>query len=173
MAFKRTFRVSTRRSGRRRFVRVTVYEDIAEMRRAAEHYDRDLGIDRTGEFDGAVGITHTYDRFFFDGSGEMDTGHRTPGAALIRLWTGRLGTSVIAHESAHAASGIYQQDCLEKYGSVHDDMENEEILCYLIGDLSARIAGRLYHYGYYAKGASQGGGKERTERGIVVGDAAP
>lgn len=169
MAFKRTFRVSTRHSGRRRFVRVTVYSDLAEMRRAAERYDRDLGIDRTGEFDGAVGITHTYDRFFFDGSGAMDMGRRTPGAALIRLWDQRLGTSVIAHESAHAASGIYQQDCLHEQGSVHDDMENEEILCYLIGDLSARIVDRLYRYGYYGKGD----GKERTEGGTLHGDATP
>ena len=76
-----------------------------------------------------------------------------PSAAHIRMVRGHLGTSVVTHEVAHAALGIYRQDCLARRGSVHDDMEQEETVCYLVGDLAARIVNRLYAYGCYGEGA--------------------
>ena len=143
----RTFRVSTRKSGQRRFVTVTVYDEIDDLRRAAKRHSRRTGTYRDGEFEQALGVTHSFQSVLIDGDGlELRQG---PTAAHIRLWRGRLGTSVVTHEVCHAVSGIYQQDCLEELGSVHENMDNEEVFCYLLGDLSARIVDRLYRYGYY------------------------
>lgn len=147
------FRVSTRHSGLRRFVRVTVYDTVDELRHAADNYSRRLGTYVTGEFDGAHGVTHSFQRILIDSEGE----EQAPGAstaAHIRLHRAALGTSVVTHEVAHAALAVYDQDCLKEMGPVHQDMKQEEILCYLVGDLSARIVNRLYAYGCYEnKGA--------------------
>jgi hypothetical protein len=143
------FRVSTRHSGRRRFVRVTLYDEVAELRRAANRYTRAVGTYTDGEFDRAYGVTHSFVSMFYDEDGTTE--RLGPGAAHIRLSRGFLGTSVVTHEVAHAALGIYRQDCLEKQGSVHEDMEQEETVCYLIGDLTARIVNRLYAYGCYTE----------------------
>lgn len=145
----KSFRVSTRHSGSRRFVRVSVYSDAESMRKAALRYHQQVGFDQVpqDEYDEAYGVTHIVDvtRIHADGS---ET--RNPTAAHIRLYDGALGTSVIAHEATHAAMSIYEQDCLSR-GSVHDGMEFEEILAYLVGDLASRIVGKIYEFGYYEK----------------------
>jgi hypothetical protein len=143
-----TFRVTTRHSGRKRAVTVKVYDTVEELRAAAEAFTRRRGAEQTGEFDRAWGVTHSFDSVMFNEQGEVE--RQGEAAALIRLWRQRLGTSVVTHEVCHAASGIYRSDCHDEHGPVHDDMDNEEIYCYLVGDLTARIVNRLYHYGMYA-----------------------
>lgn len=141
------FRVSTRSSGRRRFVRVSVYDTVEELRAAAHRYTQSVGTYEEGEFSHAYGVTHSFSRFHVMPDGSI--GWSGPSASHIRLWRGALGSSVVTHEAAHAAMGIYGQDCLEKDGPVHDSMDNEEIFCYLLGDLSRAIVDRLYHYELY------------------------
>ncbi|HEX5566004.1 MAG TPA: hypothetical protein VFY14_03525 [Streptomyces sp.] len=130
-----SFRVTTRHTGRPRAVAVKVYENLAELRVAATAFTSAPA----GHFADALGVCHAYAD---DGAG--------PSAALIRLWRQRLGTSVIVHEITHAAAGIYRLDWLPEHGPMHDDLENEEIFCYLVGDLTSRVVARLHHYGMYA-----------------------
>jgi hypothetical protein len=126
------FRVTTRAAGSRRGLAVQVYEDLADLRDAATRY---IGADPS-HFAEALGVCHAY---------------REPGptAALIRLWRHRLDTSVVVHEITHAAMGIYRMDWLPKYGAPEDDMENEETLCYLVGELTRGVVDRLHEYGMY------------------------
>lgn len=148
MALERSFRVSTRHSGTRRFVRVSLYSDVTSMRAAALRHSKREGWIREDEYGKAHAVTHTHDvrQIGTDGS---ET--RSPTAAHIRMYDGALGTGVLTHEVTHAALSIYGQDCLED-GSVHEDMSREEILCYLVGDLAARIVNKIYEFGYYGKG---------------------
>lgn len=148
MALLKSFRVSTRHSGSRRFVRVSVYSDVDSMRAAALRHSRREGWIKDDEYSGAHGVTHIHDVRFYGPGGEET---RSPVAAHIRVYDGALGTGVVTHEIAHAALAIFNQDCLED-GAVHEGMEREEILCYLIGDLSSRIVNKIYEFGFYGKG---------------------
>lgn len=141
--------MSTRQSGRRRFVCVTVYDEIEALRTAASRYSKWTGVYREGEFDAAYGVTHSF-RNVPDEEGRIKA-HRRPTAAHIRLCRGYLSAAIVTHEVCHAATAIYEQDCLDEQGSVHDSVNAEETLCYLVGDLSARIVNRLYFYGYYGE----------------------
>lgn len=148
MALGKSFRVSTRHSGSRRFVRVTIYPDAGSMRDAALRHSQREGYIREDEYYMAHGVTHTIDVLHIGADGSEK---RSPTAAHIRMYDGALGTGVLTHEVTHAALSIYNQDCL-KDGPVHEDMAREEILAYLIGDLTARIVNKIYEFGYYGKG---------------------
>lgn len=142
-----TFRVTTRFSGRRRAVTVKVYDDLDAMRAAADAYATRNGTSPPGNFGDAHGITHAFQTMTIGPDGEVQS--TAEAAALIRFWRQRLGTGVVTHEVAHAASAIYEQDWLPDHGPIHETMDNEEVYCYLIGDLASRIVKRLYHYGMY------------------------
>jgi len=128
-------------------VRVSVYPDVESMRAAALRHSKREGWIREDEYGKAHAVTHTHDVRFIDGKGEET---RSPLAAHIRMYDGALGTGVLTHEVTHAALSIYGQDCLQG-GTVHEDMDREEILCYLVGDLAARIVNKIYEFGYYEK----------------------
>lgn len=145
----RRFKVSTRHSGIRRFVTVTVYDEIDDLRREADRYTVWTGTYREGQFEEALGVTQSFESIVFGDDGEPL--RRGAAGVHIRLWRQRLGTSIVTHEVCHAAAAIYAQDCLKLHGSVHSHTGAEEIFCYLVGDLSARIVDRLYFYGYYAE----------------------
>lgn len=147
MALEKSFRVSTRHSGSRRFVRVFIYSDAGSMRAAALKHSQREGYIHDDEYAAAHGVTHTIDVLHIGADGSEK---RSPTAAHIRMYDGALGTGVVSHEVVHAAMSIYNQDCL-KDGSAHEDMSREEILAYLVGDLAARIVNKIYEFGYYGK----------------------
>ncbi len=147
MALEKSFRVSTRHSGTRRFVRVSVYSDASSMRRAALRHSQREGYIRQDEYEKAHGVTHSVDVLHIGADGSV---RRSPTAAHIRMYDGALGTGVLTHEVVHAAMAIYNQDCLED-GPVHEEMDREEILAYLVGDLAARIVNKIHEFGYYGK----------------------
>jgi hypothetical protein len=144
-----TFRVSTRISGRRRTVTVTVYDDVDQLRAAGRAYVRRHRTNQDDHFARALGITHTSETISFDGEGAPR--RRGTAAGIVRLARPHLGTSVVVHEAVHAACGIYRQDHQAGHGHAEDDMDNEEVLAHLVGDLTRRIVDRLYHYGAYAR----------------------
>lgn len=145
----KSFRVSTRHSGVRRIVRVTVYPDVERLRQVAHRYRSPYAYTDPDLFSRALAVTHAVEIYHIGADGSEK---RSPVAAHIRLFEGALGTGVVTHEVTHAALAIYGQDCLEKEGPVHEDLPQEEILCYLVGDLAARIVNKLYEFGYYGKG---------------------
>ena len=146
-AVVKSFRVSTRRSGRRRIVRVSVYAHVERLREVARMYTETGGYAEQQEsFTRALGVTHSVDIRHIGADGSET---RSPVAAHIRLCEEALGTGVITHEATHAALAIYEQDCLEDQGAVHDGLPQEEALCYLVGDLASKIVNKLYEFNYY------------------------
>lgn len=130
-------------------MRVSVYPDVKRLREVARRYSETGGYAEQHEsFTKALGVTHSVDIRHIGADGSET---KSPVAAHIRLWEGALGTGVITHEVTHAAMAVYNQDCLESQGPVHSDMPQEEILCYLVGDLTSRIVNKLYEFGYYGK----------------------
>jgi hypothetical protein len=124
-----------------------VYDELEAMRSAATRYAQRTGTSEPGAFGDAHGVTHTFQTLIVDPGGGVAA--ESEAVALIRLWRQRLGTGVVTHEVAHAATAIYEQDCLPSKGSIHDNISNEETFCYLVGDLASRIVSRLYFYGMY------------------------
>jgi hypothetical protein len=140
--------VSTRVTGCKRTVRVLVYDSLDELRTDADRHRRTVeGRDEPGYFGEALAVAHSFETFRYADDGSEVRG---TAAGMIRYWRGRLGTSVVVHEVVHIASGIYRQDWQPGYGAAHEDMENEEVLCHLVGDLTRRIVDRLHARGFYA-----------------------
>ena len=146
------FRVSTTRSGRRRNVQIVVYDDVAELRRAASHYRGEP----EGEFANACGISQPR-----CGAEVTDDGvTRFPGAGTIRLWKGQMGAAVVAHECFHMALSIYREDFdYQDIRYARDDepahlsladMANEEVLCHIASDLVRSVNHKLWNLGVYA-----------------------
>lgn len=145
------FTLSTRASGRLRTVQVIVYKDVARLRKAASqwrpkpesHYDR------------AEGVTHCIERRRYEPSGNVIL---HPSAGIIRLWEGRLTPEVVTHEATHMACGIYRQDC---NSCLPEGIEEEEVLAYLVGDVSKGIVNGLYRHGLWAMVTAIGTGMPR------------
>lgn len=133
------FQISTRNTGRLRTVQVCVYDTVEELRQAGVKHAQQFTPDITEGFDAAYGLAQSFDKIHVYQSGKVK---RLPPAGFIRLWKGALRTGIITHECTHMAVAIYKQDIAKTI----PDMEREEKLCYLVGDLSARLVNRLYHY---------------------------
>lgn len=131
------FQISTRNSGRKRTVQVCVYDTVDELREAGRAHSKQITPDITEGFDNAYGLCQSHDRIKVYESGAI---RRMPDAGFIRLWKGALRTGIITHECTHMAVAIYKQDVAKTI----PDMDREEKLCYLVGDLSARLVNKLY-----------------------------
>lgn len=134
----RRFKISTEHSGRKRTIQVCVYDTLEQMRRAGEAYSRKHTAGQTG-FNEAYGLSQIHQREYVFESGAV---RKHPYAGFIRLARGHLQAGLLAHECTHMAIGIYQQDVQRTI----PDMEREEKLCYLVGDLMARLTAKLYEY---------------------------
>lgn len=136
MAYKR-FRISTRNSGRLRTIWVWAYDTVQEMRAAGVAHAAKINSGETG-FDKAYGLSQLLEYVHLNSSGRAT--RRYPDAGHIRLCRIGLRMGVITHEATHMAIAIYQQDVQKTI----PDMEREEILCYLVGDISSKIVKKLY-----------------------------
>ena len=146
------FRVRTKWSGISREVTVRVYDNVEDLRddafrfavrgdgeakgRGPEAADSDM----VGVFQGLFGISYV--------SGKEE---KQSNVGIIRLWKGRLGTGVISHEVTHAALAIYEADVMDKnpHNCPWESMENEEIMCHLVGSLMAKVTNGLYNHGCF------------------------
>lgn len=133
----RLIRVSTRRTGRRRAVRVWVYDTVQELRDAGEAYN---GNDTSH----ALGLTQV----------TVDQDGR-PVTITVRLARGHLNSEIVTHECVHAAMALYRSDLTPADTLASDIMHhyNEE-LAHLVSDITARLVDRLYAHGYYAPRAA-------------------
>jgi len=135
------FQVSTRWSGRKRTIQVVVHSTAKELREEGDKYNHSIGSKEEvgGE---AVGLSQgSYKEKYVDG-----VWIKLPDAGVIRFVAGRTTTGIIAHESTHMACSIYDNDWFEEHGNPFDNMENQEILAYLVGDIASRIVSKLYEY---------------------------
>jgi hypothetical protein len=134
------FQISTRWTGRIRSIRVYVHDTAKELQEAGDRYNRRIGSE--SDIGHAVGLCQAHYREKLIGKDWV----KLPDAGVIRLSQGALTTGVITHEAAHMASNIYDQDWREEHGDPWDDIENEEILAYLVGDLTSKLVNGLYRH---------------------------
>jgi len=62
--------------------------------------------------------------------------------AHIHLHKGGLGAGVVSHEATHAATHIFS--IVNKFDDLEDD---DELLCYTVGDITSKIYKQLYKRG--------------------------
>ena len=136
------FQISTRWTGRKRTIQVYVYDNVKELRAAAHEYDEYLGNEYTS-LDQVHGITSPHQSEKLIGG----VWHKTDKAGLIRLYKDGLRTGIISHEATHMACSIYEDDWLEKKGLPWGDETNNEVLAYLVGDITSKIVNKLYQKG--------------------------
>lgn len=133
------FQISTRWTERKRIIQVYVYDTVKELREAATKYDEWVGNAYTS-FNNTHAITTSFQTEKII-NGEWQ---KTPKAGLIRFYKGGLWAGVISHEATHMAVSIYGDDWLEKHGEPYEDMDNQEILAYLVGDITSKIVSKCY-----------------------------
>lgn len=135
------FQISTGHT-RYRTVKVCVYDTAERMRKAAIRYSKSIGDAPKIGWDNTHGVCQSFER-----TGETENGRilRFPEAGFIRLYRDGLTTGIIAHECTHMAWSIYQQDVQKTI----PDIDREEILCYLVGDLTSRLVNKLYKYNLF------------------------
>ena len=146
MAVPICFQVSTRNSGRLRTIQVCVYDSAEELRKAGRSYEQHcryfdpkgaLRGSPEGGWDNIHGLVQSCQMLRVYKSGRV---RRLPSAGHMRFYRDQLGTGIIAHETAHMAVAIYEEDI----GKTIPDMKREEKLCYLVGDIAQRIVDKLY-----------------------------
>ena len=57
-----------------------------------------------------------------------------------------LGSRIVTHELTHMVIGYYSERINGGLAIIEDDMENEEIFCYLLGDCISYVYNVLYDY---------------------------
>lgn len=132
------FQISTRWTGRLRTIQVYVHDTARELRHAGDRYNRSIG--SSSYIGHAVGLCQSSIRERLVDEEWV----RLPDAGTIRFTRNSLKTGVISHEATHMASNIYDQDWREEHSAPWDDIANEEILAYLVGDITSKIVRKLY-----------------------------
>lgn len=130
---KRLIRLTSHALGEPARVRVYVYDDLDHMRRDGEAFNGERLQD-------AIGVTHAW----------TDQDGRA-GLVTVRLWRGRLSTEVIVHEMHHASTALYGATLPDKVDRTEVLTHFNEPFAHLHGQLVAKLVGRLYALGYYAK----------------------
>lgn len=132
------FQISTRWTERKRTIQVYVHDTPEDLRLAGNAYNKAIGAE--GNLEHAVGLCQShYSEKLKNGEWVL-----TEAAGVIRLTRENLKTGVISHEAAHMAVNIYDQDWRQEHGDPYDDIDNQEILAYLVGDITSKIVNKLY-----------------------------
>lgn len=132
------FTVTPHKIKQKRTVKVFIYENVADMREAAERYDRKTGIaeNQDGHAD-TLGVTHRFEWI------DVDSNESKPQCAIIRLVKDHLTMRIISHEAAHAAVWIFQIDVNESPPNV-ENIDEEEHFCHLVSDIASDIVHEVY-----------------------------
>lgn len=114
-------------------LKVLVYSSVEEMRAASLKWNGE-------SLDHAYGITNKHTRMF----GEKL--EKTEHLAIIRLSKTHINAGLVVHEVTHAAAFFFTA---EGNKLVEDDIEAEELLCYIVGDLFSKVNRKLHDYGVW------------------------
>lgn len=143
------FQISTKHTGERRRIKVMVYDNVEQLKRATRKRDGFFGFVQTPQWYEQMAATTNALSLVPVGNDPKDDGPSTP-YVTIRLSVDKLKqypTEIITHESTHAALFLYKHDCqddIEGDEVVLQDLEKEEILCYLVGEISRKVVNKLY-----------------------------
>lgn len=126
-------RISSRATGRRRHVRVMIYNTIEEMRDAAHRWSPTEDLSKGG------GYCQTY----------LDDNDRAT-TVIIRLARTHLTTEIVGHEIHHASTAIYASECVSDDDKALEHLHHwNETYAYLHSDLESRLTERLWAHGYF------------------------
>jgi hypothetical protein len=121
------YTIATHITGKKRIVKVRIYERLQDLRGAETRYKNWSGFkDENNDF---VGICHSWYSVYINPNGEE---YEREWVNLIRLCREHLTPTIIAHEFAHAAQWIYSLDFPDDKEPMRSD--NEEF-AYLYGEL--------------------------------------
>lgn len=138
----RLIRVSTRRTGERKTVRVWIYDTVGELRAAANRFHPS-----PDGFEDAEGVCQTYVTELINGSGQILDRHEP---IIVRLHRDALGVGVVTHELNHAATHIYGSTLDPDTLAVDVLHVANETLAHLQSDLTRSLIRQLWAHGYYA-----------------------
>lgn len=142
------FQISTRNSGRLRTIQVYVYATKKHMERAGCHNHEYCGkgcvLDPPEtRADGKIFELHALTQTFLKKTvSKGGLVRRQRPAGYMRFYRAHISVEVISHEATHMAVWIYKTDVQKTI----PDMEREEKLCYLVGDIAQKINDGLYRH---------------------------
>jgi hypothetical protein len=122
-----------------RSIKVYIYETLSEMHDAAERFDIKHH-NSPGTYGDLLGVTHRFERI------DVMNDKSYTKVAIIRMQKDNIGAGIISHESTHAAVWIYQIDC---EGWSLEDIQNEEIFCHMVSDITRSIVNKCYDNNLY------------------------
>lgn len=146
------FQVSTKHTGQRRRIKVFVYDTVEQLKRATRKRDGFYGFVQEPQWYEQMAATTNSLSLVPVGEDPKGDGPSTP-YITIRLSKDKLHqypTEIITHESTHAALYLYKHDCQDEVEGdevVLQDLEKEEMLCYLVGEISRKVVNKLYEKG--------------------------
>ena len=143
------FQVSTRHTGPSRRIKVFTYPDIKGLSQATRKRDGFYGLvqDEEGYYTRMSAITQYIDAAHIPNDREPED-HEFKPFITMRFAKDRLldrPTEIIAHESTHAALFILRHDAPEV--ALFEDIEAQEKLCYLTGDITRKVVNKFYEKG--------------------------
>jgi head-tail adaptor len=131
-------------SGRRRYFRLFVHPDLDHFRRAAHRYSG-------ADFSQASGCCHpapVRERYDVATDTWYDSGD-PHWAGIVRLVSGHIHSEVVAHEMTHAALVVYRMDIKADVRLSNGCGAREELLAYIVGDLTSQAADELHRLGVW------------------------
>lgn len=142
------FQISTRHTGTKRRIKVMVYDNVQQLKRATRKRDGFYGFVQTPAWYEQMAATTN---FIEISDVDVDEVADPPDDSFKPYITVRLSrdklhqypTEIVTHESTHAAIFLFNCDVKKTLKRV----ENQEILCYLVGEISRKIVNKLYEKG--------------------------
>lgn len=116
-----------------RSVRVIVHKSTRALRSAATRYDRahdHPDMDHVA----TLGLCHRFNM------------HKDPLCAIVRLAPPHIGVGIVSHEMAHAAVWIHE---LNNQFKVPLDNSNDELFCWILGELVRQTVNKMYEHKIY------------------------
>lgn len=143
------FQISTRHTGQYRRIRVFVYDTIDELKRATRRRDGFYGTVLEPEwYEQMAACTNCITIDQVGPNGDVAASALSITMRLSHDNLRKFPTEIVAHESAHAALYIYRSDFADdsagEYHAVQRNLDDEEQLCYLVGDITRKVVNKLY-----------------------------
>jgi hypothetical protein len=144
------FQISTKHTGEYRRIKVMVYDTIAQLKRATRKRDGFYGWVQDPQWYDQMAATTNAHSLVKVGDDPKNPDEPSIPYITIRLSRDKLRqypTEIVAHESTHAALYLYKHDCqddVEGDQILLHDLEKEETLCYLVGEISRKVVNKLY-----------------------------
>jgi len=128
--------------GPKRYIRVYIYDTLDEFRLNYSPWWRDR--DNRNDMLGAVGCFEPAPDKERHINGQWIKTHDRHWAGVMRLTKGWIDVQSVTHECVHAAAAIWRRDVAPKLYLGEDCGPNEEMLAYMVGDLSYGLYSKLY-----------------------------